>query len=89
MKAHYLIPLIILAGCAESSDLPQDPTQSTSNLIAPSFVPLRSPGRSGAVPTGSVPTGGSLAKWTSRMSNGTQRDGGSMPRPSSDARRSG
>jgi probable HAF family extracellular repeat protein len=40
MKAHYLIPLIILAGCAESSDLPQDPTQSTSNLIAPSFVPL-------------------------------------------------
>jgi len=40
MKAHHLIPLIILAGCAESSHLPQDPTQSTSNLIAPSFVPL-------------------------------------------------
>jgi len=28
MRAHYLIPLIILAGCAESSHLPQDPTQS-------------------------------------------------------------
>jgi len=40
MKSHHLIPLIVLAGCAESSDLPQDPTQSTSNLIAPSFVPL-------------------------------------------------
>jgi probable HAF family extracellular repeat protein len=40
MKALYLIPMIILAGCADSSGLPQDPAETTSNIVAPSFVPL-------------------------------------------------
>jgi uncharacterized membrane protein len=40
MKTPYLIPLIILAGCADSSGLPQDPAETTSSLIAPSFVAL-------------------------------------------------
>lgn len=40
MKTPYLIPMIILAGCAESSGLPQDPAETTANVAAPSFIPL-------------------------------------------------